>query len=161
MRPLRCPVSVSRRAKRHISPACLWPEKSFSWETETRSSRLRAWHVVCVLSSPPLTPIQPEISGIAAKAPHSAGPREPASSLNDALSSKGRLPDPESLARKSFFLGNRDAVCRDRFERGRWSEAQAKRLVLARPFGWHVTEAGDANAAWQSAFECCFNQGRR
>jgi hypothetical protein len=56
---------------------------------------------------------------IAAKVPHCAGLRDAASSLNGALIGEGRLPDPESLAWKIFFLGNRDAGCRDWFEGAR------------------------------------------
>jgi len=70
------------------------------------------------LRPPPRIPLEPEISRRAAKAPHSAGPREVDLSLNGALGSKYDFPDPKPLARNFFFLGNRDARCRDRFERG-------------------------------------------
>src|SRR6185437_15057417 len=113
------------------------------------------------LRPPPLIPLQPEISRSAAKAPRSAGLREVDRSLNGALGGKCDFPDSKSLAQNFFFLGNRDAGCGDRFERGRCLKAQAKCLVLPGPFDRHVAKAGDADSAWQSSIEGRVYQGRR
>ena len=53
------------------------------------------------------------------KSPALCGLRDAESSLDGAAGGRSRFPNPESLAWKIFFLGNRDAGCRDWFEGAR------------------------------------------